>query len=166
MILGLSIATFTLLHVIISLTAILSGSVVVFAMIGGRKPAGWTALFLATTLLTSVSGFLFPVGHFTPALGTGAVSLLLLAAALVALYGKHLTGAWRWIYVVTAVTALYLNVLVLIVQAFLKVPQLQSLAPNGNEPPFLIAQTAALLLFVALGIAAIIRFRPASMRPI
>ncbi|HZD91485.1 MAG TPA: hypothetical protein VE224_15395 [Pseudolabrys sp.] len=134
-------------------------------MIGGRKPAGWTALFLATTLSASVSGFLFPVSHFTPALGAGAGSLLL-AAALVALHGKHLTGAWRWIYAVTAVTALSLDVPVLIVQAFLKMPQLQSLAPNGNEPPFLIAQTAALLLFVALGIAAIIRFRPASMRPI
>jgi len=166
MILGLSITTFTVLHVIISLIAILSGLIVVVAMVAGSKPASWTALFLLTTVLTSVSGFLFPITHFTPALGTGVVSLVVLAVALVALYGKRLVGPWRWIYVVTAVAALYLNVLVLIVQAFLKVRFLHPLAPNGNEPPFLIAQTVALLLFVVLGIVAVIRFRPVSPRPL
>ncbi len=165
MILGLSIAAFTILHVIISLIAIVSGTYVVIAMVAGSKPAGWTALFLLTTVLTSATGFLFPITHFTPALGTGAISLLVLAVALVAFYGKHLAGAWRWIYVVTAIAALYFNVLVLIVQAFLKVPFLHSLAPNGNEPQFLIAQTVALLLFVALGIVAAIRFRPIALRP-
>ena len=164
MILGLSVATFTVLHVIISLIAIVTSLIVAFAMVGGSKPAGWTALFLLTTVLTSVTGFLFPITHFTPALGTGAVSLVVLAFALVALYGKHLAGTWRWIYVVTAIAALYFNVLVLIVQAFLKVPFLHPLAPNGNEPPFLIAQTVALLFFVVLGILATIRFRPASLR--
>ena len=166
MILGLSIAAFTILHVIISLIAIVSGIYVVIAMVGGSKPAGWTALFLLTTVLTSVTGFLFPITHFTPAVGTGIVSLLVLAFALVALYGKHLSGAWRWIYVVTAIAALYFNVLVLIVQAFLKVPVLHPLAPNGNEPPFLIAQTVALVLFVGLGIAAVIRFRPGALRSV
>ncbi len=134
-------------------------------MVGGSKPAGWTALFLLTTVLTSASGLLFPISHFTPALGTGAVSLVVLAVALVALYGRNLAGAWRWVYVVTAVAALYLNVLVVIVQAFLKVPSLHPLAPNGNEPPFLIAQGAALALFVVLGIVALIRFRPVALKP-
>lgn len=166
MILGLSIATFTVLHVIISLIAIITGLIVVFAMVGGSKPASWTALFFLTTILTSVTGFLFPVTHFTPALGTGAVSLVVLACALIALYGQRLAGAWRWIYVVTAIAALYFNVLVLIVQAFLKVPVLHPLAPNGNEPPFLIAQTVALLFFLALGIAAVIRFRPVSLQSV
>ncbi len=164
MILGLSIATFTILHVIISLIAIVSGVYVVIAMVGGSKPAGWTALFLLTTVLTSATGFLFPIAHFTPAVGTGIVSLVVLVFALVALYGKHLAGSWRWIYVVTAIAALYFNVLVLIVQAFLKVSFLHPLAPKGNEPPFLIAQTVALLVFAALGIAAVIRFHPAPLR--
>ena len=166
MILGLSIAAFTILHVIISLIAIVSGIYVVIAMVGGSKPTGWTALFLLTTVLTSVTGFLFPITQFTPAVGTGIVSLVVLAFALVALYAKHLFGAWRWIYVVTAIAALYLNVLVLIVQAFLKVPFLHPLAPNGNEPPFLIAQTVALVVFVALGIAAVIRFHPGALRSV
>ena len=103
---------------------------------------------------------MFPIGGFTPALGTGAVSLIVLAIALLALYGKQLSGAWRWIYVVTAVAALYCNVLVLIVQAFQNVPMLKPLAPTQSEPPFLIAQGAALALFVGLGIAAIVKFRP------
>ena len=116
--------------------------------------------------MTSVTGFLFPITHFTPAVGTGIVSLIVLAFALAALYAKHLSGAWRWIYVVTAIAALYFNVLVLIVQAFLKVPFLHPLAPNGNEPPFLIAQTLALVVFVALGIAAVIRFHPVASRSV
>ena len=163
MILGLSIPTFTVLHVIISLIAVVSGLVVVFGMLGGQRLPGWTALFLLMTVLTSATGSLFPIKGFTPALGTGVVSLVVLAVALIALYGKHLFGAWRWIYVITAIAALYFNVLVLIVQAFLKVPFLHPLAPNGNEPPFLIAQGAALVLFVILGIAAVLRFRPSLM---
>ncbi len=111
MILGLSVATFTLLHVIISLIAIASGLVVLFGMLGARRMRGWMALFLLTTILTSATGFLFPIHGFTPALGSGAVSIVLLAVALAALYGKHLAGAWRWIYVVTASAALYFNVL-------------------------------------------------------
>jgi hypothetical protein len=166
MVLGLSIATFTILHVIISLIAIVIGLIVAFAMVGGSKPAGWTALFLLTTLLTSVTGFLFPIVKFTPALGTGIISVAVLAVAIVALYGKHLMGAWRWIYVVAAMASLYLNVFVLVVQAFLKVPFLRQLAPKGNEPPFLIAQTVVLVLFVALGIVAVIRFRPTALKSV
>jgi hypothetical protein len=161
MILGLSIAAFTLLHVIISLIAITSGIIVLIGMLGSRRLPGWTALFLLTTILTSVTGFLFPIHGFTAALGTGIYSLIVLAIALLALYGKHLMGAWRWIYVVAALAALHANILVLIAQAFLKIPLLHPLAPMAtNEPPFLIAQTVLLVLMVVAGILALIKFRP------
>lgn len=160
MILGLSTATFVIVHVLISLIAIAAGAVVVIGMLRADRLGGWTALFLAFTLLTSLTGFLFPIGGFTPALGTGLVSTVILLVALWALYGGHLAGAWRWIYVVCAVAALYLNVLVLIVQAFQKVPALNELAPSGSEPPFLVAQTAALVVFVLAGLFAVRRFYP------
>jgi hypothetical protein len=163
MILGLSIQAFTLLHVVISLIAIASGLIVLFAMIGSERVPGWTALFLLTTILTSLTGFLFPIHGFTPGLGVGATSIVILAIALYALYGKHLGGVWRWLYVVTAVAALYFNVLVLIVQAFQKVSFLKPLAPTQSEPPFVIAQAAAMLLFIVLGALAalaVFRFRP------
>ena len=165
MILGLSVANFTVLHVIISLIAIVSGLVVLFGMLGSRRLPGWTALFLIATILTSVTGFLFPIHGFTPALAVGAVSLVVLAVALIALYGRHLAGAWRWIYVVTAVTALWFNVFVLIAQSFLKVPLLHALASNGDEPPFLIVQGLTLAIFVVLGILAAVRFRPGPSLP-
>lgn len=162
MILGISTATFTTLHVMISLIAILSGLIVVIGMIGAKRLPGWTALFLVTTILTSATGFLFPIKGLTPALVVGATSLLLLLLALIALYSKHLSGRWRWIYVVTATTVLWFNVVVLIVQSFQKVPSLKILAPTQSEPPFLVAQTAALVLFVLLGFLAVVRFRPAA----
>ena len=160
MILGMSIETFTALHVIISLVAIATGLVVLVGMLGSKRLTGWTAQFLLTTFLTSATGFLFPINGFTPALGTGVVSIVVLSIALLALYGKHLAGAWRWIYVATAVAALYVNVLVLIVQAFQKVAFLNATAPTQSEPPFLIAQSAALVLFVVLGLIAAFKFRP------
>lgn len=160
MILGMSIQTFTVLHVIISLVAIATGLVVLVGMLGSKRLTGWTAQFLLTTILTSVTGFMFPINGFTPALGTGVVSLVVLAVALLALYGKHLAGAWRWIYVATAVAALYLNVFVLIVQSFQKVAFLTAMAPTQSEPPFLIAQSVALVLFIVLGLVAAFRFRP------
>ena len=161
MVIGLSIHTFTIVHVGITLGAIASGLVVLFGMLGAHRLPAWTALFLVTTILTSVTGFMFPIHGFTPALGIGAVSMLVLAVALIALYAKHLVGSWRWIYVVAAVLALYFNVLVLIVQSFQKVPTLNTLAPTQSEPPFLIAQGVALMAFLFLGIAAVLRFRPA-----
>lgn len=168
MILGLSTANFTLLHVIISLVAIASGLVVLFGMLGSHRMAGWTLFFLATTILTSVSGFFFPIHGFTPAQAVGGISLVILLFALVALYGKRLAGAWRWIYVATAVTALWFNMFVLIVQSFEKVALLNPSAPVVGPPfaepvntRFVVAQIAALLLLVVLGILAMIRFRPA-----
>src|SRR4029077_20920510 len=165
MIIGLSLQTFTTIHVIISLLAIASGIVVLIGMLGSHRMQGLTALFLITTILTSVTGFLFRIHGFTPGLGTGIVSLVLLAVALYGLYGKGLVGTWRWIYVACAVSALYLNVLVLIVQSFQKVPKLQVLAPTQSEPPFLITQSAALVVFLIVGVVAALRFHPAASRP-
>jgi len=161
MIIGLSFHTFTIVHVAISLIAIVSGLVVVIGMLGAHRLPLWTWLFLVTTILTSVTGFMFPIHGFTPGLGTGAVSIAVLAVAVFALYLKHLTGAWRSTYVTAAVLALYLNVLVLIVQSFQKkISLLHALSPTQSEPPFLMAQVGTLVAFVAIGIAAVSRFHP------
>lgn len=163
MIVGLSIQDFTLLHVAITLVAIASGMIVLFGMLGAHRLPGWTALFLVTTILTSVTGFMFPIHGFTPALGVGIISMVILAIALLALYSKHLAGAWRWIYVATAVTALWFNVFVLIVQSFQKIAALRALAPTQTEPPFLVTEGVALAAFLVLGILAASRFRPAAI---
>ena len=162
---GLPLPVFTIVHVAISLIAIVSGLIVLFGMLASNRLVGWTGLFLFTTILTSVTGFMFPIHGFTPALAVGAISLLALAIALWAIYGKHLSGAWRWLYVATAVFALYLNVFVLIAQSFMKVPALTPLAPTQSEPPFLIAQGVALAIFVVLGFVAARKFRPITLTP-
>jgi hypothetical protein len=155
------LAAFTLFHVLLSLAGIVSGLVVLRGLIGSQSMDGWTVLFLTTTIATSVTGFLFPFRGFTPAIGTGIVSMVALAVACYARYGRHLAGAWRLAYVVAAVLALYLNVFVLVVQAFLKIPVLKALAPQQNEPPFAVAQGIVILVFVFLGFRAARRFRPA-----
>jgi hypothetical protein len=160
MMLGLSLSTFTIVHVIISLIAIVTGFIAVFGMLTGDRMASWTAIFLGTTILTSVTGFGFPFDKVLPSHIVGAISLVFLAVAVFALYVKHLTGAWRWIYVVTAIIALWFNVFVLIVQSFMKISALKALAPTQSEPPFQIAQGAALVLFVILAILAVRKFRP------
>ena len=160
MILGMSLAAFTTLHVVISLVAIAAGLVALAAMIRNRRSDGWTAIFLATTVATSVTGFMFPLKTIGPPHIVGAISLVLLAAALFGLYAARLAGMWRPVYVATAVASLYLNVFVGVVQAFQKLPFLTPLAPTGTEPPFVAAQAATLLLFVALGWAAVRRYRP------
>jgi hypothetical protein len=139
---------------------IFAGLVVVFGMLGSKRLDGWTALFLATTVLTSVTGFFFPFDKILPSHIVGMISLVVLAIANLALYALHLAGPWRWIYVISAVLALYLNVFVGVVQAFQKVPLLASLAPTQSEPPFLIAQAVVLVIFVVLGIAAVRSFHP------
>jgi hypothetical protein len=156
-----TLQAFTILHVIISLIAILAGLIVLYGWLTARRLDGWTLIFLLFTLATTVTGFLFPFNGFTPAIGTGILSVFVLIAAFVGLYAFHLKGAWRWIYVVSAAAALYLNVFVLVVQAFLKIPALNALAPNGNEPPFAIVQGIVLLLFVIAGFLAVRRYRPA-----
>jgi len=161
---GLSTETFTLVHVVISLVAIAAGFITLFGLLAGKRLELWTAIFLATTIATSVTGFGFPIHQVGPPHIVGAISLVILAVALFARYAFKLRGAWRWIYVITAVIALYLNCFVGVVQAFQKIPALKAMAPKQSEPPFLIAQLAVLLLFVVLGILATIRFRPAPLR--
>ena len=148
-------------HVVLSLIGIASGVIVLYGLLTGRALRYWTALFLATTILTSVTGFPLPPFGFDPPRAVGTLSLVLLAIAVLALYAFRLAGAWRWIYVATAVASLYLNVFVGVVQAFMKVPSLHALAPTQSEPPFAVTQGVVLLIFVALGILAAIRFHPA-----
>jgi hypothetical protein len=169
MILGMSLQAFTLLHVIITLIAIVSGLIVLLGMLGSHKLPRLTALFLVTTILTSVTGFLFPIHGFTPALGVGVISMVVLAIALLALYGRHLAGAWRWIYVATAVVALWFNIFVLIVQSFEKLGFLNAAAPQAGPPfpepvntHFAIAQGVGLVIIAALGVIAAFKFRPAA----
>jgi hypothetical protein len=165
MILGMSLATFTQFHVIISLIAIVSGIIVVLGMLGANRLPGLTAIFLITTVATSVTGFLFPQ-PFDPADVIGCISLVLLAFAILALYTYKLAGAWRGIYVVTAIMALYLNCFVLVVQTFAKVGFFHALAPTQKEPPFAVAQAVVLIVFVGLAIAAFKKFRPLMRAPL
>jgi hypothetical protein len=156
----ISLSLFTIVHVIISMIAIAAGFIAMFGMIGNKPLGGWNAIFLWTTILTSVTGFGFPISGVTPGIVIGILSLIILAVALFALYSKHLAGPWRWIYVVSAAVALWFNVFVLIVQSFQKISFLKVLAPTQSEPPFQIAQGAALVLLVVLGFLAVRKFRP------
>jgi hypothetical protein len=159
MILGMSTSTYTFLHVLISLLGIGAGLIVMFGFLTRRRLDAWNAFFLVTTVLTSVTGFGFPFDHLLPSHKVGIISLVLLALAIPARYVFHLAGAWRAVYVITAAMALYLNVFVLVVQAFMKAPALHALAPTQTEPPFLIAQVVVLLVFIGLTILAAKRFR-------
>ena len=161
MILGMSDSTFTLVHVVLSLIGIVSGIIVVFGMLGANRLPGLTAVFLATTVLTSATGFLFPFTSFGPPQVIGALSLVVLAVAIYALYIGRLAGFWRWLYVIGAMLALYLNCFVAVVQAFQKLPFLQPLAPTQSEPPFVIAQVVVMAIFIVLGIGAVRKFHPA-----
>src|ERR1700710_735241 len=165
MILGMSLSTFVLVHVIISMVGIVAGFIVMFGMLGSNRVPGWTALFLALTILTSATGFLIPplvTDKLLPSHIIGALSLVLLAIACLALYGMKLSGAWRWIYVLTAMVALYLNVFVLVIQSFLKIGPLHALAPSvpPSEPPFAVVQGVVLVFFIIVIIGAVRRFRP------
>jgi hypothetical protein len=161
MILGMSTANFTQLHVIISLIGIASGLIVVFAMLGAKRAPALTAIFLATTVATSVTGFMFHFASFGPPEIVGAISLVVLALSVLALYSYKLAGVWRRIYVVTAVLALYLNVFVAVVQTFQKVAFFHALAPTQTESPFAVAQGIVLLAFIAVGVAAARKFQNA-----
>ena len=162
MIFGMSLHAYTQLHVWISLVAIGSGVIVMYGLLTAKRLDGWTSLFLATTLLTSITGFGFPFMGVTPGIRLGIISLVVLAIAYVARYARHLAGGWRATYVITAATALYLNLFVLVVQSFEKVPALRAIAPTQKEPPFAIAQIALLAVFIGLTILAVKRFHPAT----
>jgi hypothetical protein len=159
MILGMSTATYTIIHVIISLIGIATGFIVLFGLINGKLLSPWNGIFLVTTVLTSVTGFFFPNTKITPGIVLGILSLIVLAIALFALYAKHLSGGWRRTYAITAMIAQYFNVFVLIAQLFGKVPALHALAPTGTEAPFKIAQLLLLVLFAILISVAAKRFR-------
>ncbi|HEX4665344.1 MAG TPA: hypothetical protein VH207_01995 [Chthoniobacterales bacterium] len=151
---------YTQIHVLISLIGIFTGLVVLFGMLGSKPLDGWTKWFLITTVLTSVTGFFFPFHGVTPAIGVGIISLVALAIAIFACYSRRMLGAWRWIYIGTAVIALYLNVFVLVVQLFQKIPALHALAPTQTEQPFKLTQLVVLALFLLVGIIALVRFHP------
>jgi hypothetical protein len=148
------------IHVVLSLIGIASGLLVFYGLLTRKSFGSVTAIFLASTALTSLTGFpLAPLG-FDPARAIGIISLALLAVAIVALYAFHAVGAWRWIYVGSALAALYLNVFVGIVQSFQKLSFLQPLAPTQSEAPFVVVQLGVLVAFVALGVLAVLRFHP------
>jgi len=156
---GMPLATFTFVHVALSLVGIGAGFVVLSGLLSGSERAGWTALFLVTTVATSVTGFGFPVDHLLPSHVVGVVSLVVLAVAILARYALRLRGAWRSTYVVSAALALYLNVFVGVIQAFLKVSALHAVAPRQTEPPFVATQIAVLALFIVLTVLATKRSR-------
>ena len=164
MILGMSTATFTAIHVLISLVGILSGLVVMYGFLNANRLERWTQLFLATTALTSLTGFLFPNEHITPGIVIGILSMIILAIAAGARYGLRMRGLWRPAFVISAAIALYFNVFVFVVQSFEKVPALRALAPTQKEPPFGITQLLVLILFVAATVFAVKRFRPAALQ--
>jgi hypothetical protein len=162
----MGLSTFVLVHVIISVIAIVAGFVVMAGMIGSKQRPGWTALFLLLTILTSATGFVIPPlvsDKLLPSHVIGALSLVVLAVACFALYGEKLSGSWRWVYVVTALLAQYLNVFVLVIQSFLKIGPLHALAPSipPSEPPFAVLQGIVLVFFIVFIIGALRRFKPA-----
>ncbi|HXC96437.1 MAG TPA: hypothetical protein VNU92_12105 [Edaphobacter sp.] len=161
MVLGMSLGTYTVIHVAISLIGIGTGFVVLLGLLNGKLLGAWNGAFLITTILTSITGFFFPNSKITPGIIIGILSMIVLVIAVAALYFFHLKGGWRTTYVVTAMIALYFNVFVLIVQLFMKVPAIHSLAPTGTEAPFKIAQFLLLILFVVLIIAAARKFHRA-----
>ncbi len=166
MILGVPASAFITFHVVLSLIGIASGLVVLYGMIRGQPASATTAVFLLTTVLTSVTGFPIPPYAFTPARAFGVASLVLLALSVLGLYAFKLAGHWRWIYVVTAITALYLNTFVAVVQTFQKVAFFNALAPTQAEAPFAIAQFALLAIFIGAGSLATRRFHPLAPQPV
>jgi len=153
-----ALATLTVGHVLISLIGLGTGFVVLWGLLSSKLLKRWTAVFLATTIATSLTGFLFPAHRVTPGHVLGVLSLIVLAVAVFALYKRHLAGRWRAAYVVSAVTAQYLNFFVMVVQLFLKVPALKALAPTQTEPAFAIAQLITLAAFLTVGVLAVLRF--------
>jgi hypothetical protein len=166
MIFGMTTATYTFVHVLISLAGIGSGFIVLYGLLVGKRLDGWTALFLATTVATSVTGFGFPFDHLLPSHIVGIISLVALAVAIVARYALHMAGAWRRTYVISSVIALYLNVFVLVVQCFEKVSTLKALAPTQKEPSFVVTQVVVMALFVVFAIFAAKRFREGPASPL
>jgi hypothetical protein len=161
---GIPTHLFLQIHVAISLIALVTGLIALIGWLTGSFSRGWTALFLVTLILTSVTGFPLPPFGLDPPRMVGILSLILLAIAVLAIYVFKAGGAWRWIFLITAITALYFDAFVGVIQAFAKLPFLHELAPNGSEPPFVIAQVVVLAIFVVLGVLALRLFRPQPAR--
>ena len=160
MILGLSLTQFTFLHVFLSLVGIAVGVFVIYGLLTSKRLSILTTLFFLTTVLASLTGFLFPSKGFTPALSIGFVSLVVLGLAIVALYVKKLAGSWRSIYVVTVCIAYYLNFFVLVAQAFSKIDLFHTIAPSESSPNYLISQFAVFVVFLLLTIRSVKKFHP------
>jgi hypothetical protein len=165
MIFGLSIATYTLIHVVLSLVGMVAGLVVAGGFVAGTRPERWAAVFLVTTIAANVSGFGFPFVHFLPSHAVGIISLMALAVVIVAHYVQHFGGRWRTTYAVGVVLATYFNVFVLVAQLFKRIPVLFVVAPTQSEPPFLLTQGLVAALFIWLGVAAFKGFRTAPAAP-
>ncbi|MBI3530605.1 MAG: hypothetical protein HY067_21880 [Betaproteobacteria bacterium] len=155
----IDLLTFTLIHVVLSLVGIIAGLVVVGGLMAGVRFDGWTVVYLVTTVLTNVTGFGFPFATLLPSHIVGGISLVVLLAAIATRYWKHLAGAWRGVFVVSTVVALYLNVFVLVAQLFQKIPALIAIAPTQKAPAFVVTHLIVLALFVVLGMAAVRGFR-------
>ena len=155
--------SFTLFHVVISLIAIVTGLIVVYGLLTAKRLAGTTALFVVTTAATSITGYFFHREHILPSHIVGAIALVVLVVTVLALYSFRLRAGWRVVYVVGATLSVYFNVFVLVAQAFLKIGPLHALAPTGSESPFAVAQAVVLLVFVAIGVMAVRRFRPMAL---
>ncbi|MDB5641114.1 MAG: hypothetical protein JWN07_431 [Hyphomicrobiales bacterium] len=156
----MSLSALTTFHTLISLIAIAAGAVAVTGLFRNGSFRRATHLFLATAVLTSLTGFLFPLNGVTPAVITGVLALGILALVLMAFYLFHLTGAWRWIFAIGMVASLYLLVFVGVAQAFQKIAFLNGFAPTQSETPFLVAQLVALVMFVVIGVLATRSYRP------
>jgi hypothetical protein len=163
--LGLSLSTFTTVHVILCLVAIASGLIVVVGLLASKPLDGWTAIYLGSAIAASATGFGFPFDQLLPSHYLGMISLVVLIVAALARYPFHLAGAWRWVYAVGAALGVYFQIFVAIAQLFQKAPALHALAPTQSERPFAIAQGVALVIFVALTVAAAIKFRPLAVQP-
>jgi hypothetical protein len=159
MVLGLTLPTFALVHVLLSLVGIFAGLVVVGGLISGRRLDGWITMFLVTTILTNITGFFFPFPKLLPSHILGGLSLVILPLTVAALYWKRLAGGWRRVFVITTVVALYFNCFVLVVQLFSKFPLLIATAPTQKEAPFALTHLIVLAMFIGLGRAAVKGFR-------
>jgi len=159
-----TLAIYTVVHVLISLVGIGSGVVVVGGLFESNRLTRPTRIFLASTALTSLTGFGFPFDHLLPSHIVALLSLAVLIVATFARYGRGLAGAWRGTYVITAMIALYFNVFVFVAQAFQKVQLLKDLAPTQTEPPFAVAQLAVLAMFVVITVMAALKFHPERRR--
>ena len=152
-------AAFTAFHVLLSLIGIAAGLIVAFGFLSANRMDRLTAVFLGTTVATSVTGFLFPFHGVTPGIVVGVISMFTLAAAIYARYSRHLEGGWRRTYVIAAMVSLYFNVFVAVVQSFIRIPALHALAPTQSETPFAVAQLSVLIVFLALSIVALRKFK-------